>query len=73
MEQKNINLPYLVLTEDGPTTLLVSAPDGLVLEFPIDDATAAKIDEVLTNSGLWSAFFTSLIQSMQNNEEHNPS
>jgi hypothetical protein len=73
-EEHVIDIPTVILDqEDGSIVLLVSAPDGMLLEFPLTEAVANKIDDTLINNGLWSAFFTSLIQSMQNNEEHNPS
>lgn len=75
MTQQTLSIPYLVMpSENGEETpsLLVSTPDGTVLEFDISDATAINLDETLGNSGLWSAFFTSLIQSMESNQEHTP-
>jgi len=74
MKEKTLSIPYLVLDEGegSEPSLLVSAPDGTVLEFKIDEHIAINIDDVLSNSGLWSAFFNSLIQSMQTNEENNP-
>lgn len=59
-----LKLPWMVVEAEGANTLLVSAPDGVVLDFNLSPAQAGNIQSALSNSGLWSAFFYALIGSL---------
>ena len=60
-EQKNLNLPYLIVANGDKYNLLVSAPDGKVLEFSITPDIAEGLDDALKQSDLWDIFFKTLI------------
>jgi len=65
-EQQNLNLPYIILPSDaepGDFELLVSAPDGTILDFDISPELAETLPEVLSHAGFWRSVFESLIQS----------
>lgn len=67
-EEQRLVLPWLVLpAEEGSkfNKLLVSAPDGQIVEFLVSTATAEKLPEFLSSAALWQTFFSSLINSME--------
>lgn len=66
-EQKLI-LTWLVLPAPEGSKLhplLISAPDGQIVELLISAGVAEKLEDMLANSALWQTFFTSLINSME--------
>ena len=67
-QEQRLVIPWLVLpAEEGSTRhkLLVSSPDGQVVEFLVSTAAAEKLPEFLANSALWQTFFASLINSLE--------
>lgn len=66
--EQRLVIPWLVLPAEGDSKLnklLVSAPDGQIVEFMISTAAAEKLPEFLANSALWQTFFASLINSLE--------
>jgi hypothetical protein len=71
--QQTLSLPYILLpsiSEPGDMELLVSAPDGTLLDFDLSKETAEKFNDVLNNPGLWRSFFESLIASLDRVEQN---
>ena len=67
-QEQKLVLTWLVLpAEEGSNLhkLLVSAPDGQIVEFLVSTATAEKLPDMLDSSALWQTFFSSLINSME--------
>lgn len=67
-QEQRLVLPWLVLpAEEGAKVhkLLISAPDGQVVEFFVSTAAAEKLPDFLSNSALWQTFFSSLINSLE--------
>lgn len=67
-QEQRVTIPWLVLpAEEGSNLhkLLVSAPDGQIIEFLVSSSTAEKLDTLLAGSALWQTFFSSLINSME--------
>lgn len=66
-EQTNLTLPYIILpsnAEPGDFELLVSAPDGTILDFDIGPELAERLPEILNGAGFWSSVFQSLIEAL---------
>jgi hypothetical protein len=67
-QEQKLVLTWLVLpAEDGSNLqkLLVSAPDGQIVEFFLSSQAAEKLPDMLNSSALWQTFFSSLINSME--------
>lgn len=67
-QEQKLVLPWLVLPAVESTKLhklLVSAPDGEIIEFLISTDSAEKLPQFLASSSLWQAFFSSLLNSME--------
>lgn len=70
-QEQKLVIPWLVIPppEEGTKLhkLLVSSPDGQIVEFFISLAAAEKLPEFLSNAALWQTFFSSLINSLEMN------
>jgi hypothetical protein len=55
-KQQTISIPWIIANKK----LLVSAPQGEVLDFPIGDTDEEALTTLLTSTSLWSTFFNSL-------------
>ena len=67
-EEQRLTIPWMVIPPvEGAklNKLLVSAPDGQIVEFFISTAAAEKLPEFLSNAALWQTFFSSLINSLE--------
>lgn len=67
-QEQKLVLPWLVLPAGEGAKLhklLVSAPDGEIIEFLVSAATVEKLPDMLGNSALWQTFFASLINSLE--------
>lgn len=67
-EEQKLSIPWMVIPpQEGQklNKLLVSAPDGQIVEFFISTAAAEKLPEFLANAALWQTFFSSLITSLE--------
>lgn len=59
--ENKLNIPWML--NNG--FLLVSTPDGKVLDFPITEKAASEIGGVLDNWEFWDTVFRSLITSLK--------
>lgn len=69
-QEQKLVLTWLVLPAEEGTKLhklLVSAPDGQIVEFLVSTTTAEKLPDMLDSSALWQTFFSSIINSMEMN------
>ena len=67
LEEQRVSIPWLVIepqTEGGDYKVLVSTPQGNILEFPIDKEAIQHIGPLLDTDALWNSFFTSVIASL---------
>ena len=67
-QEQKLVMPWLILPAEEGTKLhklLISAPDGQIVEFLLSTATAEKLPDMLASSALWQTFFSSLIISME--------
>jgi hypothetical protein len=73
LNEQRLVLPWLILKRDGPELsensspylLLVSSPDGIVLEFDLPELGSKLLGDVLADHNLWKTFFTSLVNSFK--------
>jgi hypothetical protein len=71
--EQTLVLPWLIVKKDGqkpsenslPYLLLVSSPDGIVLEFDLPEPASRLLGDVLQDHNLWKTFFTSLVNSFK--------
>jgi hypothetical protein len=71
--EQRLVLPWLILKRDGPEpsenssvySLLVSCPDGTVLEFDLPEQGSKLLGDVLQDQSLWKTFFGSLVNSFK--------
>lgn len=68
-EQRTITVPWLVVTTEAEPVLLVSAPNGNIVELPCREDTAEHLDALLNSDVLWKTFFTTLLTAI---EERSP-
>lgn len=59
-EQQTISLPWIIANKK----LLVSVPEGKVLDFPIGDTSEKDLLEVFDSTSFWTLFFYSLVASL---------
>lgn len=67
LEEQRISLPWMVVEpqeEGGEFKVLVSTPQGNILEFPVDKDAVQHIGPLLDTDALWNSFFTSVIASL---------
>lgn len=67
LEEQRISIPWVVVEpqeEGGEFKVLVSTPQGNILEFPVDKNAVQHIDPLLDTDTLWNSFFTSVIASL---------
>jgi len=67
LEEQRISLPWVVVEpqeEGGEFKVLVSTPQGNILEFPVDKDAVQHIGPLLDTDALWNSFFTSVIASL---------
>jgi hypothetical protein len=73
LSEQRLVLPWLIVKRDGPKPsenlspylLLVSSPDGIVLEFDLPENASKHLGDVLQDHNLWKTFFTSLVNSFK--------
>jgi hypothetical protein len=59
-QQQTISIPWIIANK----MLLVSTPQGEVVDFPLGDVTEDVLAELLNSTGLWQTFFKSLVASL---------
>lgn len=67
LEEQWISIPWMVIepqNEGDPFKVLVSSPQGNILEFPIPKEAVPHIGPMLSNDALWNSFFSSVIDSL---------
>lgn len=67
LEEQRISLPWMVIEpqeEGGEFKVLVSTPQGNILELPVDKDAVQHIGPLLDTDALWNSFFTSVIASL---------
>lgn len=67
-QEQKLVLTWLVLpAEEGSKMhkVLVSAPDGQIVEFLASTPAVEKLGDMLDNSSLWQTFFSSLLNSLE--------
>lgn len=73
LSEQRLVLPWLVVERDrsklsgdlSPFSLLVSSPDGALLEFDLPENVSKHLGDVLADQNLWKTFFTSLLDSFR--------
>lgn len=64
--QQTLSIPWMIDTFDGKCELLVSAPDGGIIEIPLTPEIAKQFPSLISQRGLWAIFFNSLVASLTN-------
>lgn len=59
-KQQTISIPWIIANKK----LLVSVPEGKVLDFPIEDTDEESLSALFNSTGLWTTFFASLVASL---------
>lgn len=66
LSEQRLTLPWMIIRRGGTDdTLLVSSPDGVVLEFAIPKTAVDGFSLMLADSRLWNTFFSSLLNSFK--------
>lgn len=67
LAEQRLTIPWLVVKRDElpEDLLLVSAPDGVVLEFPLPKTAVDGLSLMLSDNRLWNTFFGSLLNSLK--------
>lgn len=73
LDEQALRLPWLIVKKEGlkpsddslPYLLLVSCPDGTVLEFDLPENAANQLEDVLKDHKIWKTFFASLAASFK--------
>jgi hypothetical protein len=66
LSEQRLSIPWLIIEREGDANnLLVSAPDGTVLEYDIPKSAIAGFSLMLADNRLWNTFFSSLLNSFK--------
>lgn len=74
LDEQALRLPWLIVKKNNelkssdnslPYLLLVSCPDGTVLEFDLPENAANQLEDILKDHKIWKTFFTSLVASFK--------